>query len=182
MAAGRQPNLWDAVRAWADSAGLLLPPDSEGRDRPAVPREVCDSCPICQAAATAERVNPDAVSDLVDMARGVVSGLASAMASAADHRDDRAQPPDGSSVAADAEVHDAGAGLDAAALHVPDSSQADPEEASAEDRQPANAEAPDAGDADSDDTAAGEDAPGGGAAGESGPAQSRPSPGGTEDD
>ncbi len=88
MVAGQQPNLWDTVRAWADSVGLLLPEDPDRPAREAVPQEVCDSCPICQAAATADRLNPDAVADLVDMARDVVSGLASAMASAASHRDE----------------------------------------------------------------------------------------------
>ena len=52
----------------------------------------CDSCPICQGAATLEQVNPELITDLAEMARSVVSGLASAMASASDQRDPGREP------------------------------------------------------------------------------------------
>lgn len=76
---------WGAVRSWADDAGLLLPQD-EDETPPKVPPSVCESCPICQGAATLDQVNPDLFTDLADLARNVVSGLASAMASASDQR------------------------------------------------------------------------------------------------
>jgi hypothetical protein len=47
---------------------------------------VCDSCPICQAAATLEQVNPQVLVDLTEVARSVITGLGSALASAADQR------------------------------------------------------------------------------------------------
>lgn len=96
MPADPRPNLWDAVRSWADSAGLLLPTEPDEPARPRVPQDVCDSCPICQAAATVDQINPEAVSDLVEMARSVVTGLASAMASASDQRDHGPQDDRGS--------------------------------------------------------------------------------------
>lgn len=77
---------WGAVRSWADEAGLLLPQDEESTP-PKVPPAVCESCPICQGAATLDQVNPDLFTDLADLARNIVSGLASAMASASDQRD-----------------------------------------------------------------------------------------------
>lgn len=114
MPADPGSNLWDAVRSWADSAGLLLPTEPDEPGRPRVPQDVCDSCPICQAAATVDQINPEAVSDLVEMARSVVTGLASAMASAADQRDHGAQQDHGRSddhggdpsAVADAPAHD----------------------------------------------------------------------------
>jgi hypothetical protein len=87
------PSFWDAVRAWADDMGLLVPPQDDptladdAPARPKVPQAVCDSCPICQGAATFEQVNPEILSELADLARSVVTGLASAMASASDQRD-----------------------------------------------------------------------------------------------
>lgn len=86
---------WDSVRAWADSKGLLLPREEGPAGdpvRPRVPQSVCDSCPICQGAATLEQVNPELITDLAEMARSVVSGLASAMASASDQRDPGREP------------------------------------------------------------------------------------------
>ena len=77
-ASGEPHSFWDAVRSWADSAGLLLPPDPEKAadtgpvadvPRPKVPQAVCDSCPICQAAATLDQVNPRVVADLTEVAR-----------------------------------------------------------------------------------------------------------------
>lgn len=78
-------SFWDALRTWADSAGLLLPSD-DGPRRPVVPQEVCDSCPICQAAATLDQVNPRVIEEMAVVARNVLAGLGSAMASAADQR------------------------------------------------------------------------------------------------
>ena len=93
MSPSSEPSFWDAVRAWADDAGLLLPQDlDEVPSKPKVPQAVCDSCPICQGAATLDQVNPELFTDLAEMARSVVSGLASAMASASDHRDPRSEP------------------------------------------------------------------------------------------
>jgi hypothetical protein len=79
-------SFWDAVRSWADEAGLLLPEDPLDPPRPKVPQAVCDSCPICQAAATLEQVNPQVLVDLTEVARSVITGLGSALASAADQR------------------------------------------------------------------------------------------------
>jgi hypothetical protein len=74
------------VRSWADEAGLLLPADPEDPPRPKVPQAVCDSCPICQAAATLDQVNPQVLVDITEVARSVITGLGSALASAADQR------------------------------------------------------------------------------------------------
>jgi hypothetical protein len=79
-------SFWDAVRSWADDAGLLLPEDPGDPPRPKVPQAVCDSCPICQAAATLDQVNPQVLVDLTEVARSVITGLGSALASAADQR------------------------------------------------------------------------------------------------
>lgn len=80
---------WDAVRAWADSAGFLLPqpeaPDG-AREKPTVPPSVCENCPICQGAATLDQVNPEVISELADVARTLIGGLGSALASAAEQR------------------------------------------------------------------------------------------------
>ena len=87
-----QPSVpfWDAVRAWADGAGLLLPqPQAEGdraAPRPAVPASVCENCPICQGAATLEQVDPRGITELAELARGVLGGIGSALASAAEQR------------------------------------------------------------------------------------------------
>jgi hypothetical protein len=94
------PSFWDAVRAWADDMGLLVPPEDDpapaddAPHRPKVPQAVCDSCPICQGAATFEQVNPEILTELADLARSVVTGLASAMASASDQRDRAGPDPD----------------------------------------------------------------------------------------
>lgn len=80
---------WDAVRAWADSAGFLLPQpeSSDGRtERPKVPPSVCENCPICQGAATLDQVNPDVISELAEVARTLIGGIGSALASAAEQR------------------------------------------------------------------------------------------------
>jgi hypothetical protein len=80
---------WDSVRAWADSMGLLLPQEEApqgGPGRPRVPQSVCDSCPICQGAATLDQVNPDAIAELADVARSLLGGIGSALASAAEQR------------------------------------------------------------------------------------------------
>jgi hypothetical protein len=85
----QQPGtFWDAVRSWADSVGLLLPAESAegGPQRPVVPPEVCDNCPICQGAATLEQVNPQVLVELADVARSLLSGVGSALAAAADQR------------------------------------------------------------------------------------------------
>ncbi|HEX6886765.1 MAG TPA: hypothetical protein VF143_01565, partial [Candidatus Nanopelagicales bacterium] len=78
-------SLWDTVRAWADSAGLLRPQDPSGQ-RPRVPQSVCDNCPICQSAATLEQVNPEVLAELGEVARSLVAGMGSALASAAEQR------------------------------------------------------------------------------------------------
>ena len=51
-----------------------------------MPQAVCDSCPICQAAATLEQVNPQVLVDLGEVARSVIMGLGSALTSASDQR------------------------------------------------------------------------------------------------
>lgn len=90
MSPSQPASPWDALRAWADAAGLLLPQDQPGAPaRPQVPRSVCDNCPICQAAATLEQVNPQVLVDFAEMARAVVAGMGSALASAADQRTTR---------------------------------------------------------------------------------------------
>jgi len=92
-----QPSVpfWDAVRAWADAAGLLLPrPQADGDQadgdqaarRPAVPASVCENCPICQGAATLDQVDPRVITELAELARGVLGGIGSALASAAEQR------------------------------------------------------------------------------------------------
>jgi hypothetical protein len=86
MASADGPSFWDAVRAWADEAGLLLPTDPADPPKPRVPQAVCDSCPICQAAATLDQVNPQVLVDMTEVARSVITGLGSALASAADQR------------------------------------------------------------------------------------------------
>lgn len=86
MAAADGSSLWDAVRSWADSAGLLLPADPEAPARPTVPQSVCDSCPICQAAATFDQVNPQVLVEMTEVVRSVITGIGSALASAADQR------------------------------------------------------------------------------------------------
>ena len=77
---------WAAVRSWADAAGLLLPSDPDVQNRPVVPQSVCDSCPICQAAATLDQVNPQVIADVTEVARSVVLGLGSALSAAAENR------------------------------------------------------------------------------------------------
>ncbi len=80
-------SFWDAIRSWADSAGLLLPPEEpDEQKRPHVPESVCDNCPICQGAATLEQVNPEVIAELADVARNVLSGVGSALAAAAEQR------------------------------------------------------------------------------------------------
>ena len=86
MASAEGPSFWDAVRSWADDAGLLLPADPLDPPKPKVPQAVCDSCPICQAAATLDQVNPQVLVDMTEVARSVITGLGSALASAADQR------------------------------------------------------------------------------------------------
>ncbi len=82
-------SIWDAIRGWADSAGLLLPqdeaPGGEG-PKPPVPPGVCENCPICQGAATLEQVNPDIFGELTDVARQLINGMGSALSSAAEQR------------------------------------------------------------------------------------------------
>ena len=51
-----------------------------------MPQAVCDSCPICQAAATLDQVNPQVLVDMTEVARSVITGLGSALASAAEQR------------------------------------------------------------------------------------------------
>lgn len=86
MASAQGSSFWDAVRAWADDAGLLLPPDEQQPTRATVPQAVCDSCPICQAAATLDQVNPQVLVDLTEVARSLINGLGSALTSASDQR------------------------------------------------------------------------------------------------
>ncbi len=86
MATAEGSSFWDAVRSWADDAGLLLPADPLDPPKPKVPQAVCDSCPICQAAATLDQVNPQVLVDLGEVARSVITGLGSALTSAADQR------------------------------------------------------------------------------------------------
>ncbi len=83
--AERPIGFWDALRSWADSAGLLLP-TPEPAARPTVPQAVCDSCPICQAAATLDQVNPQVITDMTEMARDLIAGMGSALASAGAQR------------------------------------------------------------------------------------------------
>ena len=126
------PSFWDAVRAWADDMGLLVPPQDDptvaedAPARPKVPQAVCDSCPICQGAATFEQVNPEILSELADLARSVVTGLASAMASASDQRD-RPEPEPSSSGPRAVDARDqgpAGEGTDLDAQQDPDQPRA----------------------------------------------------------
>ena len=80
-------SIWDSVRSWADSVGLLRPP--EGTDvgaRPHVPEVVCANCPICQGAATLDQIDTEALAELAELARGVIAGMGSALASAAEQR------------------------------------------------------------------------------------------------
>ncbi len=86
MASADGSSFWDAVRSWADEAGLLLPTDPEDPPRPTVPQSVCDSCPICQAAATLDQVNPQVIVDMAEVARSLIAGLGSALVSATDQR------------------------------------------------------------------------------------------------
>jgi hypothetical protein len=79
-------SMWGVVRAWADAAGLLFPQDETQGARPRVPQSVCDNCPICQGAATLDQVNPEAVAELAEMARSILTGMGSALASAAEQR------------------------------------------------------------------------------------------------
>ena len=79
-------SIWDAIRSWADSAGLLRPEDEGTTGRPAVPEAVCAHCPICQGAATLDQIDTDALAEWADLARGVLSGMGSALASAAEQR------------------------------------------------------------------------------------------------
>jgi hypothetical protein len=86
-------SFWDVVRAWADSVGLLRPPE-DPTVPPHVPDAVCASCPICQGAATLDQIDTEALAEWADLARGVVLGLGSALTSAAEQR---LQGPAGSS-------------------------------------------------------------------------------------
>lgn len=86
MASAQGSSFWDAVRSWADDAGLLLPSDEQEPTKPTVPQAVCDSCPICQAAATLDQVNPQVLVDLTEVARSLINGLGSALTSASDQR------------------------------------------------------------------------------------------------
>ena len=86
MTTSESASFWAAVRSWADSAGLLLPSDPDSPGRPVVPQSVCDSCPICQAAATLDQVNPQVIADVTEVARSMVLGLGSALAAAAENR------------------------------------------------------------------------------------------------
>jgi hypothetical protein len=82
-------SIWDAIRGWADAAGLLLPQDEAvGGEppKPRVPQSVCDNCPICQGAATLDQVNPDVFSELTEVARALISGVGSALSAAAEQR------------------------------------------------------------------------------------------------
>lgn len=130
MESGQSASFWDAVRSWADSAGLLLPADPDDPPRPKVPEAVCDSCPICQAAATLDQVNPQVVADMTDVARSLMTGFGSALASASDQRttapgftepvtewDDQVQGQERDDEARDDEARDEGRDEDA-----PDSS------------------------------------------------------------
>lgn len=101
MATSESASFWEAVRSWADAAGLLLPSGPDDPVRTVVPQSVCDSCPICQAAATLDQVNPQVISDVAEVARSVILGLGSALATAAENRSfvtgqstDRATAPD----------------------------------------------------------------------------------------
>ena len=78
-------SFWDGVWAWADSAGLLVPRDDDSAPRE-VPRHICDGCPICQGAAILDQVNPQLVAELTEVVRGLVIGVGSALAAAADQR------------------------------------------------------------------------------------------------
>lgn len=80
------PGFWDTVRSWADSVGILSPDAARPGEKPHVPEAVCANCPICQGAATVDQLDHDAIADYVDLARNVVLGLGSALASAAEQR------------------------------------------------------------------------------------------------
>lgn len=80
------PGFWDTVRSWADSVGILSPDAARPGEKPKVPEAVCANCPICQGAATVDQLDHDAIADYVDLARNVVLGLGSALASAAEQR------------------------------------------------------------------------------------------------
>lgn len=101
---------WEAIRGWADSTGLLNPAAdpaegdaASGQARPHVPESVCAACPICQAAATLEQVNPQVLADLTAVVRSVLSGIGSALATAAEHRTTQAPnaPSDPTGTASD---------------------------------------------------------------------------------
>lgn len=81
-------SFWDAIRWWASSVGLLTSQTGPGEvpPRPPVPEGVCAGCPICQAAATLEQVDPKVMADLTLVARSVISGLSAALAEAAVQR------------------------------------------------------------------------------------------------
>lgn len=88
-------SFWDAIRWWASSVGLLTSQGKPGEvpPRPPVPEGVCASCPICQAAATLEQVDPKVMADLTIVARSVISGLGAALAEAAVQRTGEASAP-----------------------------------------------------------------------------------------
>lgn len=82
-------SLWDAIRSWADSAGLLAPQHlgPDGRPVPPhVPEGVCAACPICQVAATVDQLNPQILADLTIVVRSVLDGMGAALAAAAMQR------------------------------------------------------------------------------------------------
>ena len=82
-------SFWDAIRSWADAAGLLAPQPlgPDGRPlAPHVPEAVCAACPVCQAAATLDQLNPQVLADLGVVLRSVLDGLGAALAAAAVQR------------------------------------------------------------------------------------------------
>lgn len=90
-------SFWEAIRTWAEASGLLVPTatadagdPTAGRLPPHVPESVCAACPICQAAATLEQVNPQVLADLTAVGRSVLSGIGAALATAAEHRTSQA--------------------------------------------------------------------------------------------